>query len=673
MSSDYPTNVDCTYVIEQNPGKQIELTFTSFNMADMTDSQCTDFVEWTITVEPGLRIELTFDTMAIYGWGRNCNYGHYVKMYDSNTVDDNTLIDTYCGATVVPPVRSTGNVMTVVFQSNYYSSWWYTYYNFNGFSAFYTSFDPSDPSVLQNDLFLFGLAQGDTELQFNGNNDAKHITLDLGIPFGNALEKNIHIGSNGVVSFGSRYTYPYLSWYGKMVCVYASYIDNSVGGVYYQVYNGEGDRDEEVLTKATDEVREFTESDTFQASLVLVVTWERVQQRNYYYYYYSDATVDWECGSTNWVKECQTLSKPASRGKFVVKDGAKATYQKLIVGPPLAGAAQAYNPDSYSQRDKHVTEDRNPHDWCCKQSDLAGFCELYYIVRPVGQCRDKIPFRFSWMFGDPHIETLDGRQYTFNGLGEYTLVTFANFTLQGRTALAKTDSGTPTNATVFTAFGAEENNIRVFVGLDPTMEIYANGTDYSLRFRQEEDLEVDTDDFYLARDNNSLVVAFPSQISLSVSVGLSSLDMSVTIPEEFKGQPSGLMGNYNDDDTDDFVLADGTTLSNTLSERQLYDQFGTKWAINETASVMRYGQKKGPADYADPDFIPLFLDEQPDDVRQAAENQCGGSANLACIYDYVATGSQAFATASKQTAETVNATEAQSSEYAKQYLHAYRA
>ncbi|KAK7495536.1 hypothetical protein BaRGS_00013234, partial [Batillaria attramentaria] len=986
--SDYPTDVDCTYVIEQNPGKQIELTFTSFNMADMTDSQCTDFVEirnggsalsplvgnlcgtslpprvtstqnvlwikfhsddntnagrngfsasfvavtpvcsspsltgnegsftspgypqpypgyttcqWTITVEPGLRIELTFDTMAIYGWGRNCNYGHYVKMYDSNTVDDNTLIDTYCGATVVPPVRSTGNVMTVVFQSGYYSSWWYTYYNFNGFSAFYTSFDPSD-------LFLFGLAQGDTELQFNGNNDAKHITLDLGIPFGNALEKNIHIGSNGVVSFGSRYTYPYLSWYRKMVCVYASYIDNSV-------YNGEGDRDEEVLTKATDEVREFTESDTFQASLVLVVTAGPIQSEmcfalierrdvfrpyragpiqremcfalielvqskvtsageatfqaafitdgssSYVLIYYKSGAMGWQnrrrwpyvvmgisMGTGDWADVqqsfysykdeaysidkikgntgrlgmwiyqlgegvsnpeqacltwflknirlqaqrsqgfaglpqcpcslrdvwrrtrftwrtsrydyenrvyCYRLTRSASRrvapfgkssvivpygsvvvvpyrsvvivpyGSVVVPYGSvvvvpygsvvvvpygsvvvvpygsvvvvpygsavvvpygsvvvvpygsvveccyswdwrnQATYQKLIVGPPLAGAAQAYNPDSYSQRDKHVTEDRNPHDWCCKQSDLAGFCELYYIVRPVGQCRDKIPFRFSWMFGDPHIETLDGRQYTFNGLGEYTLVTFANFTLQGRTALAKTNSGTPTNATVFTAFGAEENNIRVFVGLDPstnnTMEIYANGTDYSLRFRQEEDLEVDTDDFYLARDNNSLVVAFPSQISLSVSVGLSSLDMSVTIPEEFKGQPSGLMGNYNDDDTDDFVLADGTTLSNTLSERQLYDQFGTKWAINETASVMRYGQKKGPADYADPDFIPLFLDEQPDDVRQAAENQCGGSANLACIYDYVATGSQAFATASKQTAETVNATEAQSS------------
>ena len=42
-----------------------------------------------------------------------------------------------------------------------------------------------------------------------------------------------------------------------------------------------------------------------------------------------------------------------------------------------------------------------------------------------------------------------------------------NFTLQGRTDLAETESGTLTNATVFTAFGAEENGMQVFVQLDP--------------------------------------------------------------------------------------------------------------------------------------------------------------------------------------------------------------
>lgn len=75
------------------------------------------------------------------------------------------------------------------------------------------------------------------------------------------------------------------------------------------------------------------------------------------------------------------------------------------------------------------------------------------------------------IWGDPHIKTLDGGEYTFNGLGEYVMIVMTkpelNFTLQGRTGLAETENGTITNATVFKAFGAEENGVRVFAELDP--------------------------------------------------------------------------------------------------------------------------------------------------------------------------------------------------------------
>ena len=66
--------------------------------------------------------------------------------------------------------------------------------------------------------------------------------------------------------------------------------------------------------------------------------------------------------------------------------------------------------------------------------------------------------RTGWFYGDPHIRTLDGFQYTFNGLGEYTLIetTHGNFTLQGRTAKARDANGTETDATVFSAFAAKD-------------------------------------------------------------------------------------------------------------------------------------------------------------------------------------------------------------------------
>jgi len=76
------------------------------------------------------------------------------------------------------------------------------------------------------------------------------------------------------------------------------------------------------------------------------------------------------------------------------------------------------------------------------------------------------------MLGDPHVLTLDGLEYTFNGLGEYTMVDVHNsnvsFTLQGRTGKALNDNGTAINATVFTAFAARENGVRVTVELEPS-------------------------------------------------------------------------------------------------------------------------------------------------------------------------------------------------------------
>ena len=73
------------------------------------------------------------------------------------------------------------------------------------------------------------------------------------------------------------------------------------------------------------------------------------------------------------------------------------------------------------------------------------------------------------MYGDPHIHTLDGFDYTFNGLGEYTLIktTHGNFTLQGRTAKARDTNGTEMDATVFSAFAARDvDSDTVHVGMN---------------------------------------------------------------------------------------------------------------------------------------------------------------------------------------------------------------
>ena len=64
-------------------------------------------------------------------------------------------------------------------------------------------------------------------------------------------------------------------------------------------------------------------------------------------------------------------------------------------------------------------------------------------------------------WGDPHLKTLDGSSYTFNGHGEYWMVDteygISGFQLQARTERALDKYDQPTQATVFSGFAARDN------------------------------------------------------------------------------------------------------------------------------------------------------------------------------------------------------------------------
>nr|KAG5696574.1 hypothetical protein BaRGS_030442 [Batillaria attramentaria] len=279
---------------------------------------------------------------------------------------------------------------------------------------------------------------------------------------------------------------------------------------------------------------------------------------------------DWRIeGNGDWVHsptrersrgDCYRLSKAKSR--YLLPYGKLCCYEngRLLLDTRDAGSCTAYNPAYPSLYADYLREDKLAHRACCDRTSSTELCDAFYELRPKGQCVDRTLFRSSWLFGDPHIVTLDEKDYVFNGWGEYTMVTLnttdVNFVLQGRTDLAETENGTLTNATVFTAFGAEENGVGVFVGLDAgnksSLVLYADGTDYSVQFRNNRDFFVDSEHFQLAKDNDDLYISFPSC------------------------QTQGLLGNFNREKEDDMALPDGTVLPNNLTERQIFEQLGKK-------------------------------------------------------------------------------------------------
>ena len=101
--------------------------------------------------------------------------------------------------------------------------------------------------------------------------------------------------------------------------------------------------------------------------------------------------------------------------------------------------------------------------YVCENVSQVPFSSYAYAYTRCFVCLFACLFVLSvaWALGDPHINTLDGRVYTFNGWGEYML---ANVTVlgsfQGRTSLVPGSS-----ATQFSAFAFGNMSARVEVSV----------------------------------------------------------------------------------------------------------------------------------------------------------------------------------------------------------------
>jgi hypothetical protein len=79
----------------------------------------------------------------------------------------------------------------------------------------------------------------------------------------------------------------------------------------------------------------------------------------------------------------------------------------------------------------HYLNDKVPYYLCCEWSDL---CDSYLFVRETSDCKGYRYPKTAAIYGDPHVMTFDGKDYSFNARGEFRLLisTRHNFILQGR-------------------------------------------------------------------------------------------------------------------------------------------------------------------------------------------------------------------------------------------------
>ena len=194
--------------------------------------------------------------------------------------------------------------------------------------------------------------------------------------------------------------------------------------------------------------------------------------------------------------------------------------------------------------------------------------------------------------GDPHLVTLDGHKYTFNGRGEFTLIETPDnsFTLQGRMVDIANENGTAASATVFSAIAAREGEsdiVQFEISTNDTIAAFVNGEEVDFSIVEQEFKNVTVTDL----GNNTLSATFSSGAYLEVQHenGIIS-SVVVSLPESYKDTDTqGLLGSFNGDTTDDLqpkLRELPLPLNSTLQEIHKYFGLTCKWQGSSEETVL---------------------------------------------------------------------------------------
>ena len=187
--------------------------------------------------------------------------------------------------------------------------------------------------------------------------------------------------------------------------------------------------------------------------------------------------------------------------------------------------------------------------------------------------------------GDPHFITLDGKHYTFNGLGEYVLLDMHNgeFIIQIQTKQATNQDGIPIKATSMSIIAMRQRNrptvqaqLDSIDGIAVLVENEFNNFGYNiLDFEHAPSRLFDGGEVSIG-PRFSRYFSFYNGVVIIVQAVNDILSFELSIPEVYYGNTQGLLGVWNDNQEDDFRGPDGTMISINSSDEAIFQQFGEK-------------------------------------------------------------------------------------------------
>ncbi|XP_038044294.1 sushi domain-containing protein 2-like [Patiria miniata] len=334
-------------------------------------------------------------------------------------------------------------------------------------------------------------------------------------------------------------------------------------------------------------------------------------------------------GADNCYRSVNSLPTGAGQQCCYGKDG------NILVGPPGGGTVDRYSPGDHFW--KHQWFDVLPWLCLCK---LSNNCKEYYKYRPSDDCSDYDPPRPAGGTGDPHLTSLDGYKFTFNGAGEFLMASSAvhNLTFQARMERYRN-----TNASVYTAFVLQVND-------SSKVQVQMSNMNETLMLVDSEPLRLDSIPVKVHHlrgvrirfnsDMTKISIAFSAGIAATVYMNTEVMSFIAQLDTHFQGQVQGLLGNLNGNPDDDLQFPNGTILEPGSPLKELHE-FGLKWLVAPEESIFTYISPFDYSTYHFPKFSPTFEVPDLNQVSQEIMDLCGDS--IDCVFDAVITGSLSFA------------------------------
>ncbi|MDB9540082.1 Calx-beta domain-containing protein [Anabaenopsis arnoldii] len=185
-------------------------------------------------------------------------------------------------------------------------------------------------------------------------------------------------------------------------------------------------------------------------------------------------------------------------------------------------------------------------------------------------------------WNDPHLDTLDGLGYDFQAVGEFTLVKSTTDELEIQTR--QQPWGNSTSVSINTAIAIKLGDQRIAIYANQAEPLLINGTTVTLP----NSAVYAVGQNLITREGNQYRIITANNDLIQVKHNGSFLNINLGLADNRQGKVVGLLGNFNNNRNDEFNLRDGTVIGGSISNEQLYGDYGNSWRIVQGESLFDY-------------------------------------------------------------------------------------